>query len=128
MREIEFRGKLNDTNHYHYVGWCYGSLVYSSSEDQYYIIEHCGDELSYPVDKETIGQFTGVCDKNGTKIFEGDILEFCFDYIGNQKAIIIYNNNYTSFMLKPLANFCFTTMSDGVVVGNIHDNPELLEV
>ena len=141
MREILFRGRLKDTTNYHYVGWVYGSLVYSPSEDHYYIIEHCDDELSYPVDKETIGQFTGISDKNGTKIFEGDILCMTFsNEFTNNKEVKIYN--YVKYNDGMFATFYKDEYGEEIeddrlckalievdkfeVVGNIHDNHELL--
>ena len=128
MREILFRGRLLDTNHYHYAGWVYGSLVYSPSEDHYYIIEHSDDELSYPVDKETIGQFTGLCDKNGTKIFEGDIVE-CQTRKGKGVAPIVFEKG--KFCAKWFEEnwkqyFYYEINSKFKVIGNIYDNPELL--
>ena len=71
MREILFGAQIMDSDE-----WVYGSLVYSSSEKQYYIVEHSGDELSYPVEEETIRQFTGLLDKNKNKIFKGDIVRY----------------------------------------------------
>ena len=148
MREILFRGKLEDNNSFHYVDWCYGSLVYSPSEDQYYIAEHCDEECSFPVDRETIGQYTGLTDKNGTKIFEGDIVEpskveddlegysplvvskfkgevffdeFTSKYQIVQKIYIEEDNSYEYEQYDLL-------YGTDEVIGNIYDNPELLEV
>ena len=120
MREIEFRGKTDGN-------WCYGSLVNSPSEDQYYIAEHLGDELQYPVEEETIGQFTGRTDKNGTKIFEDDIVKKNFN--GRElKGIVEYKDCAFGVRINDDDSGLFLCFfNDCEVIGNIHDNPELLE-
>lgn len=68
MREILFRGKSQGD-------WCTGSLIYSPKEKLYYIAEHNGEEFSFPVEEDTVGQFTGLYDCNDKPIFEGDIVK-----------------------------------------------------
>lgn len=93
-----------------------------------------------PVDPETVGQFVGMTDKNGKNIFEGDIVHV----LGNQQVEDWKNVNYIGSIAFLDAGFCVIdgTIEDHAfrryqlprrdfsleVIGNIHDNPELLEV
>lgn len=69
-------------------------------------------------------------DWKGRRIFEGDIIEVDFDNdgptIGKQKAFIEYSQHYTAFMVRPIKDWAFCEMTEGKVIGNIHDNKELL--
>lgn len=135
MREILFRGKRNDTGE-----WIFGSIVhqtdyYGDKCDRWFIIEgdHTNDyDIGYPIEvqKETVGQFTGLLDKNGTKIFEGDILTDP-DYPGHTTGAIYYGRTNCSccggvygFYSKEDADL--RNADDLTVIGNIHDNPEML--
>lgn len=142
MREILFRGKRIDNGE-----WVEGYLVpitINCYDKGYEIIEPDGieyDELdgyhplfsSDRVDPATVGQYTGLQDKNGRKIFEGDIVD-CWSEGVNAKGTvqqrkdglwIIYPNWQKTIMwgLCP-DEYCHTTVE---VIGNIHDNPELLQ-
>lgn len=129
IREILFRGKYVDDD-VDNGEWVYGSLLYSGSEDQYYIVENDGEELSYPVSKETIGQYTGLEDKNSTKIFEGDIVLADFEYKDERMEVIFYQ---CGFKLKSKNCEYYYDYSihdesaDLEVIGNVFDNHELLE-
>ena len=137
MREILFRGKRVDNGE-----WVYGDLLQPTKEKILNIYE-ISDYNSlmgdiHEVYPETVGQYTGLNDKNGKKIFEGDILQDKFGQI----KIVDYCNEWGAFrtcFVKALneegkivatvggASFVGTIWRKYEVIGNIHDNPELLE-
>ena len=129
MREILFRGKNiiadspNDTTHNYWRG---GSLLQMHSGT--YIVDYddsiydlCEKDEVWP---DTVGQFTGFCDKNGKKIFEGDIV-----MIYDRLLKVIYDVDYGEFEFDdPLDQLCLCADYNGCeVIGNIWDNPELLK-
>ena len=126
MREILFHGKRIDNGE-----WVKG--FYVCIPDTHYIMTGKFDSLTngiinseaYKVDPSTVGQFTGLEDKLGTKIFEGDVI----DDLGVE-YIVVFDSDYAQFRgkfdgwnaeISHIASRC-------EVIGNIHDNPELLEV
>lgn len=125
MREILFRGKRVDNGE-----WAYGSYVhivqYKESTD--YIAGEEPDQ--YVVIPETVGQYTGLKDKNNVKAFEGDIV-VCNQSGSYGISVIIYDNS--AFYVMPLnGNILERTLWDYwyndwdiEVIGNIHDHPEL---
>ncbi len=124
MREILFRGKLKQNNRSNRKGdWVYGCFV--AMHDGGKKIPHI---YGYgEVVPETVGQYTGLTDKNGTKIFEGDILEVQLGCAGTLTEVIEYEGggfvrNYGE-RRKPYLQG--GRLSE--VIGNIHDNPELLK-
>ena len=141
MREIIFRGKRCDNGE-----WIGGSLVhqtlfYGDETDCYHILHggefDCDFYDAEEVIPETIGQFTGLTDKNGKKIFEGDIVKEA-DVVHNGE-IQIHGNVFSVSMRKgcwvviPASDteewdFLNSYLPYLEVIGNIHDNPELLEV
>lgn len=122
MREILFRGKPLGNLHGKFI---YGSLGVIDTDlcAIYHCFEFKDDEMQL-VDLGTVGQYTGLTDKNGKKIFEGDIVKYknsspCkIAYIDSQ-FVMMWTNFYRNFE---------RVYDDEVeVIGNIHDNPELLE-
>ena len=146
MREIKFRGKRVDNGE-----WVFGSYV--SDKRGEHILTRAADAgnlkyysarfdmFAFPVIPETIGQFTGLLDKNGKEIFDGDLISqknfngeeyialyavvydgesFCLDMkIGNEKAMLL--NEFSSF-----GHYENNRLRKGEVIGNIHDNHELI--
>ncbi|MBD5111831.1 MAG: hypothetical protein HDT42_04765 [Ruminococcaceae bacterium] len=91
--------------------------------------EEKGVMVSCIVDPKTLGECTGLRDKNGKLIFEGDILDFP-DY--SEQDVVEWDDEYSVFYLTD-TDYSFTGVAsvceakNGVVIGNIHDNPELLK-
>lgn len=124
MREILFRGKRTDN----------GELVYgfyAKSGDKTFIIVDNDIAVGYVTMKEviteTVGQYTGLTDCNGKRIFEGDIIK-----MGLAICTISYDAYNGRYMLYERGKykrdgFNADTMQLKEVIGNIHDNPELLE-
>lgn len=118
-REILFRGKLNNGE------WTYGNL--RITKDGIYIITPDDTPVGKygQVDPDTIGQYLGIVDTNGKKIFEGDIivkLPLCEDNIA------IFEGGTPNYRLRGESDYYEIGNVNGhcfVVIGNIHDNPEL---
>ena len=133
MREILFRGK--GTCGLNAGDWIYGYYV-----KDFWKPTRCGCGI-IPIDKErggycevdpsTIGQYTGLTDKNGTKIFEGDILKTNKFSEPNKQYIVKFDLQFGAFIGEDKFNIYFVTF-DGdseqfEIIGNIYDNLELLK-
>lgn len=124
MREILFRGKRVDNGE-----WVYGYYtLYGQSRGLHPAIitgTEAGCVIPAFIDPETRGEYTGLTDKNGVKIFEGDIL---YDEYNECNCLITFDEG--SFCTVE-DNVCHSVWSCDMtafeVIGNIHDNPELLE-
>ena len=115
---FKFRGLAKNNE------WCYGSLLWYAGEPQ--IWEQ--DGKNYIVKPETVGQCTGLKDKNGTLIYEGDIVKFKTELFGKPKQIIWDECHY--ILKDTFIILCDMEIKQfGLeVIGNIYDNPELLGV
>ncbi len=150
MREIKFRGKRVDNGE-----WVYGYLVKNTittriisdfalvrsdahTEDS---LNHCSGYFDI-VDTETVGQFTGLTDKNGKDIYEGDIVHckgYGISYIGERKTYRVAYNESAEFELINTQRNTYSDKSFGYsteriltqhsfeVIGNVYDNPELIK-
>jgi len=129
MREILFRGKQLYGD-----GWAYGDLSSIVQDGRPYIFPADGYDSPdfYEVDPATVGQYTGLTDKNGVKIFEGDIVRsggFGYPDKHQERTYKVKYSTECARFLTILPNGVFnpTGFQDCEVIGNIHDNPELLE-
>lgn len=129
MREIKFRAKRLSDNEF-----VYGFFSGSFSDEMYDFSciwswnEEEQDQNWDEVDKETLGQFTGLKDKNGVEIYEGDILQ-----IESEKVMVVgWSKKFASFVLDRdgwafshwFGESCSPSQCE--IVGNIHDNPGML--
>lgn len=121
MREILFRGKLIGNGE-----WVYGQYAYllnARTKDgepiKHMIVD--GTPFGQTVDPSTVGQYTGLTDKNGKKVFEGDILKWDSDEYGSEyNEICSWDYDLLDMRKNDWKEWC-------EVVGNIHDNLEFME-
>lgn len=122
VRDIIFRGK--DFNN----KWLYGSLNRFTNDEDYIQYEDGEDMVGNAVHMDTVGQFTGLLDNSGNKIFEGDIIEFQYLYMSKCRDYVVYSNELGAFILAKHGNLAYVFASKCKVLGNRFDNPELLEL
>ena len=159
MREILFRGRRLDN-----CEWEYGDM-FQNHDERIFVGELVVTDVSSnrfcdkyeigtyfaAVDPASVGQFTGMTDKNGKKIFEGDIVRYVYEpgegyWNSNQNSVIkwrepgwymegIKGTNKYALMCGYMTTVPYASVSNEQknikvfeVIGNIHDNPELLEV
>ena len=125
MREILFRGKRTDGQ------WIYGGLLKVTYDGNTYNLIFADNFLFVfgeakamehaCVDPATVGQFTGLTDKNGKKIFEGDILKWdSMEWGCDHLEIASWDYELFNMRRNDWKEWC-------EVIGNVYDNPELLE-
>ncbi len=118
-REIKFRGLYKDE-------FVYGSLVkcIDVNGNDFYQIDNgqmIGHQV-WTVDKETIGQYTGLKDENGKEIYEGDIV--LLHERRNYKSVVSYDPEFLAFRIKGGYGLSIEELK---VIGNIYEDPELLD-
>lgn len=140
MRDILFRGQTRRKGEYivNMAGdkceshWVYGGIFPQNKDGDFAIIYQQEPEIrKFTVYADTVGQYTGLTDKNGVKIFEGDIVRYDVNY---HDMVISYDvENWGGWLYEDMDDnmqaysiyeFC---LKDIAVVGNIHDNPEILK-
>lgn len=127
MREILFRGKRTDNGEWVQGYPCrYGWI---GKEKDYIIPDYASALYTAEIDPETVGQYTGLTDVNGNKIFEGDIIE---NIVTGEKGVIQWFDEHSAFMIwsrtKNAIYFLYDNAFSRIrIVGNVYDNPELLE-
>lgn len=143
MREILFRGKRVDNGEWlegyylcqknHYIGTKHYIYVFGDKEYNKY----CDEDSRYEVDPATVDEYTGLQDKNGQKIFEGDIVEKTLWWRGKIdgkiRGVITFDHadyviswNQETHISRYISSI--DNMGSLEIIGNVHDNPELLEV
>lgn len=132
-REILFRGKVADEPN----EWVQGYLRDADTifQQTRHKKSKCCEYGMFSVKPDTVGQYTGLTDKNGTKIFEGDIIKIPEDwdkYGINAGELFEVYFDYGGFRLKPkiykdYRGFWLEDDGEFEIISNIHDNPKLLE-
>ena len=133
MRKIEFRGKTIKSKK-----WIFGDLLqYAGGTQIWEDTEH--GKFNAQVFPETIGEFTGLCDRKGVEIFEGDVVRGCSEYFGNGslncRALVVYAGGQFMLSFGESVEECavaedvealISWSAEVEIIGNVHDNPGLL--
>lgn len=125
-KEIKFRGKRLGNSE-----WVYGSYIsFNDWIEEEVRHNQIADRAGYvyDVDPETIGEFTGLKDKNGREIYEGDIV--CLGDTKRRTGVIVRSETEPAFVLEvndTAFDLYYRNQHRYEVVGNIHDTPELLK-
>ncbi len=129
-----FRGKRKDN------GELVEGYLYITHDGKYEIAKYCDEtnieRIAYEVIPETVGRYTGLKDKNGKPIFEGDILKFVNDDREISLYVVIWNTSLLSWQVQEISHYVkndycgfdeLCEFGNTEVIGNIHDNPKLLQ-
>ena len=140
MRDIEFRGKTVKSKE-----WIYGSFVTRKNRSWIHFYDVNNFECLYEVDESTVGQYTGLKDKNGVEIYERDIVKRKFAFYQDVSEVVFDNDTAAFGMvsIKELDNQSISTFKKGrrvsfnknfvdgydyvEVIGNIYENKDLVK-
>lgn len=128
-RMIKFRGRFSKDH-----PWVYGDYYKYYDGSFMHVITYIDTELMQntlcPIDEYSLGQFTGLLDKNGKEIYEGDIVNYQYSKDATAyKGEIYYNNKFAAFWIKSGSDSGFALLGQQQVIeiiGNLYENPELL--
>lgn len=123
MRVILFRAKRKDNGK-----WVYGNYTFADNNcQQCFVFQNKAFE--FEVDPKTVGQYTGLTDKNGTKIFEGDIVHFKTTAYHFKNCRIKYQSCYARYCAIDNKGYEYPMDKafEYEVIGNIHDNPRIVK-
>ena len=134
MKEILFRGKRTING-----DWVYGDFVHGnerkSLRDSIFVYDSETQSFNdYEINPSTLGQYTGLTDKNGNRIFEGDIVKAQDEILGSpfcdgMNGKVVYDE--AAYFIEPKdpmnSQWLYDECAVYEIIGNIHDNPELLE-
>lgn len=133
MADILVRGKESDDGSWVYGWYCRYPFSRWPLKDAIIPAEDAEDGYHHfvEVDGSTVGQFTGRLDKNGKRVFEGDVLDF---FSGESRGVVLWSDHDQCYIISPDGDENLHLDDFGnygkpeyfEVVGNIHDNPELL--
>lgn len=129
MREYLFRGKRSDNGE-----WIEGSLIVYDWDNRYVSIYSTEEEIAFQVEPDTVGHWTGFRDNDGDRIYEDDILKMITRVKDGKKRIhtVEWCDKCGMWVLpgvtddKLETDFTCFWGDDFKIIGNIHDNPELL--
>ena len=141
MREILFRGKRLDTGEWVYwngiglvtthTGKHYKAIVRRRHGETYFYHAY---QLTELVDKNTIGQYTGIKDRDGKRIFEGDVVQAVYgEKVYDETLVVSMDSDRRGWFPFACGDGCGCCETDvwtpdhALVIGNVHDNPELVK-